>query len=113
MTIREENAAAALEVMSRFAANPKWLVYLPPTMSPIETGEAQGLLEHPAEAFLYYRTNGVWAVVTRTGRRFFEDAALERELLATVRTVLDAAVREALLLGGVNDLKHGLPKNGL
>ena len=34
VTIREENAAAALEVMSRFAANPKWLIYLPPTMSP-------------------------------------------------------------------------------
>jgi predicted kinase/diadenosine tetraphosphatase ApaH/serine/threonine PP2A family protein phosphatase len=31
VTIREENGTAALEVMSRFAANPKWLVYLPPT----------------------------------------------------------------------------------
>ena len=37
VTIREENATAALEVMSRFAANPKWLIYLPPTMSPCET----------------------------------------------------------------------------
>jgi protein phosphatase len=26
LTIREENAIAALEVMSRFAANPKWLI---------------------------------------------------------------------------------------
>ena len=34
VTIREENATAALEVMSRFAANPRWLIYLPPTMSP-------------------------------------------------------------------------------
>ena len=41
VTIREENAAAALEVMSRFAADPRWLIYLPPTMSPCETsGEA-------------------------------------------------------------------------
>src|SRR5512143_2714069 len=53
VTIREENAAAALEVMSRFAANPKWLVYLPPTMSPSETSQQPGLLEHPAEAFAY------------------------------------------------------------
>ncbi len=30
ITIREENAITALEVMSRFAANPKWLIYLPP-----------------------------------------------------------------------------------
>src|SRR5687767_2597478 len=27
ITIREENATAALEAMSRFAANPKWLIY--------------------------------------------------------------------------------------
>jgi protein phosphatase len=45
VTIREENATAALEVMSRFAANPKWLIYLPPTMSPSETSHAPGLLE--------------------------------------------------------------------
>jgi protein phosphatase len=125
VTIREENAAAALEVMSRFAANPKWLIYLPPTMSPSETTRRDGLLEHPAEAFSYYRASGVPAVVveqkhmgsraiiivckskdvarerfgiledeegvcyTRTGRRFFEDLALERELLATVQGALE------------------------
>src|SRR5438093_7270153 len=49
--IREAHATAALEVMSRFAANPKWLIYLPPTMSPCETSSEAGLLEHPAEAF--------------------------------------------------------------
>jgi protein phosphatase len=59
VTIREENATAALEVMSRFAANPKWLIYLPPTMSPSETSHAPGLLEHPAEAFAYFRHAGV------------------------------------------------------
>jgi protein phosphatase len=125
VTIREENAAAALEVMSRFAANPKWLIYLPPTMSPSETSKRDGLLEHPAEAFSYYRSNGVGSVVveqkhmgsraiiivcrgpetarerfgileaddgicyTRTGRRFFENVALERELLASIRSALD------------------------
>ena len=30
--VREENSAAALEVMSRFALDPRWLVYLPPTI---------------------------------------------------------------------------------
>lgn len=63
VTIREENAIAALEVMSRFAANPKWLVYLPPTMSPTGTTSEPGLLEHPAEAFAYYRHEGIDAVV--------------------------------------------------
>ncbi len=63
VTIREENATAALEVMSRFAANPKWLIYLPPTMSPTETTKRIGLLEHPEEAFAYYRKMGVEEVV--------------------------------------------------
>jgi protein phosphatase len=63
VTVREENALAALEVMSRFAANPKWLIYLPPTMSPTETTSQPGLLEHPAEAFAYFRREGVPHVV--------------------------------------------------
>ena len=63
VTIREENAAAALEVMSRFAADPSWLIYLPPTMSPCETTSEPGLLEHPAEAFAYYRSQGAPQVV--------------------------------------------------
>ena len=63
VTIREENAMAALEVMSRFAADPRWLVYLPPTMSPTATTDRPGLLEHPAEAFAAFRRDGVGRVV--------------------------------------------------
>ncbi len=127
VTVREAHATAALEVMSRFAADPKWLVYLPPTMSPCETSGEPGLLEHPAEAFAYYRTQGapqviceekhmgsravvvvcrdeaaarerfgvldgeVGIVTTRTGRRFFTDTDLERQLLDRVRTAITAA----------------------
>ena len=126
VTIREENATAALELMSRFAIDPKWLIYLPPTMSPSETTTMPGLLEHPAEAFAYFRGQGVPKVVceekhmgsravvvvcrdeevtrkrfgvtgtesgvcfTRTGRRFFTDAALETALLARVRAAFEA-----------------------
>lgn len=127
ITIREENATAALEVMSRFAANPKWLIYLPPTMSPCETSTRDGLLEHPAEAFAYFRSQGVSRVVcerkhmgsraviiacrdeaaarerfgivddeagivlTRTGRRFFNDSDLERRFLSRLRDALTSA----------------------
>ena len=63
VTVREAHAAAALEVMSRFAANPKWLIYLPPTMSPCETSIEPGLLEHPAEAFNHFRTQGAPQVI--------------------------------------------------
>ena len=127
VTIREENANAALEVMSRFAVQPKWLVYLPPTMSPSETTTRPGMLEHPAEAFAYYRGHGVPAlvceekhmgsravivlcrdedaarkhfgvvgeglgvVVTRTGRPFFGDKALESALLQRLNVALEKA----------------------
>ena len=63
ITIREENAIAALEVISRFAANPKWLIYLPPTMSPVETSTQPEFLEHPAQAFAYYRQQGIPQVI--------------------------------------------------
>ncbi|MBL1078566.1 polynucleotide kinase-phosphatase [Nocardia sp. 2] len=61
--VQEDAAAAALEVMSRFAVDPRWLVYLPPTMSPCATSELDGYLEHPAQAFEYYRSEGVPTVV--------------------------------------------------
>ncbi|MGD1909545.1 MAG: polynucleotide kinase-phosphatase [Rivularia sp. (in: cyanobacteria)] len=63
ITIREENSIAALEVMSRFAANPKWLIYLPPTMSPVETSQLPGYLEHPKQAFAYYKNQGITEVI--------------------------------------------------
>ena len=57
--VREENAAAALEVMSRFAIDPRWLLYLPPTMSPVATSTLPDMLEHPAQAFEAFRADGV------------------------------------------------------
>ncbi|KUL62722.1 polynucleotide kinase-phosphatase [Streptomyces sp. NRRL S-1521] len=61
--VREENAAAALEVMSRFAVDPRLLPYLPPTMAPTATSRREGYLEHPAEAFASYARDGVGRVV--------------------------------------------------
>ncbi|MCX5400394.1 polynucleotide kinase-phosphatase [Streptomyces sp. NBC_00102] len=63
VSVREENAAAALEVMSRFAVDPRLLPYLPPTMAPTATSREDGYLEHPAEAFAQYRADGVATVV--------------------------------------------------
>ncbi|HEY8599474.1 MAG TPA: polynucleotide kinase-phosphatase [Thermomicrobiales bacterium] len=63
VTIAEERAITALEVMSRFAVDPKWLIYLPPTMSPAETSASPDLLEGPAEVFAYYRHEGVPRVI--------------------------------------------------
>ncbi|PYC77044.1 polynucleotide kinase-phosphatase [Streptomyces tateyamensis] len=63
IAVREENAAAALEVMSRFALDPRLLAYLPPTMAPSATSRREGYLEHPEEAFFAYRADGVREVV--------------------------------------------------
>ncbi|MGW3357521.1 polynucleotide kinase-phosphatase [Streptomyces bungoensis] len=63
VSVREENAAAALEVMSRFAVDPRLLPYLPPTMAPTPTSQVDGYLEHPAEAFAQYAADGVAHVV--------------------------------------------------
>jgi protein phosphatase len=94
-TIEAANAAAALEVMSRFAINPKWLIHLPPTMLPPETTSREGLLEHPDEAFAYYRAEGVGKLVAEEkhmGSRALllvcrdVDAARERFGVATGET---------------------------
>lgn len=61
--VHENNAAAALEIMTRFAADPHWLIYLPPTMSPCETSGLDDYLEHPLQAFAYYRSRGIRNVV--------------------------------------------------
>ncbi|MGE3801839.1 MAG: polynucleotide kinase-phosphatase [Candidatus Kapaibacterium sp.] len=63
ITIRAENSAAALEVMSRFAVDPRWLIYLPPTMSPVSTSTHSDYLERPEEGFSYYRGEGVAKVI--------------------------------------------------
>lgn len=92
ITIDEGQSAAALEVMTRYAVNPKWLIHLPPTMSPPGTTKREGLLEHPDEAFAYYRAEGVREVVVE------EKHMGSRALLVVCRDA-DAA-RERF---GVND----------
>ncbi|MYS39543.1 polynucleotide kinase-phosphatase [Streptomyces sp. KhCrAH-43] len=90
LAVREENAAAALEVMSRFAVDPRLLPYLPPTMAPTATSREEGYLEHPAEAFGEYRAAGVAKVVceekhmgSRAVALVCKDAAAARERFGT------------------------------
>ena len=63
ITIREDYAAAGLETMSRFAIDPRWLVYLPPTMAPTETSSKLEFLEHPDDAFRYFKNIGVNKII--------------------------------------------------
>ncbi len=82
--VREESAAGALEVMSRFAVDPRWLIYLPPTMSPVATSTRPDLLEHPEQAFDAYRADGVAAVIC-------EEKHMGSRAVALVCRSLDAA----------------------
>jgi protein phosphatase len=86
VVVAEENAAAALEVMSRFTLAPQWLAYLPPTMSPPETSTREGWLERPEEAFAYFRDQGIDDVVCE------EKHMGSRAVIALCRTA--DAVRE-------------------
>jgi protein phosphatase len=100
ITVRKENAAAALEIMSRFAADPRWVIYLPPTMSPCETSREPGMLEHPREAFDYYRTNGVGRVICQEkhmGSRAVAIVCREAEVARTRFGVAPDATTAALL----------------
>lgn len=63
VNINAAQAAGALETMSRFAIDPRWLIYLPPTMSPVATSDQDGWLERPEEAFSYFRSVGANKVV--------------------------------------------------
>ena len=61
--IGEEASSLTLEIMSRYSANPRWLIYLPPTMSPCGTSSLESYLEYPSEAFDYYRKHGIARVI--------------------------------------------------
>ena len=122
-----ESTMAALEVMSRFSVDPRWLVYLPPTMAPAPTAADPGLLEHPAEAFASYRSSGIGQVICQEkhmGSRAVavlcrDEAAAERRFvpgeLGTVYTrtgrpfFKDADLRRTL----VDELRRAVTDAGL
>ncbi|PFG43545.1 polynucleotide kinase-phosphatase [Isoptericola jiangsuensis] len=91
--VPEENAAAALEVMSRFAVDPRWLVYLPPTMAPAPASRLDGFLEHPEQAFEEYARAGVTEVVC-------EEKHMGSRAVAVLARDADAARRRFAVADG-------------
>jgi protein phosphatase len=103
VTVGEANAAAALEVMSRFAIDPRWLIYLPPTMSPVTTAPDGDLLEHPEQAFAAYRESGVRQVVCE------EKHMGSRAMVLVCRSSSDAVSRFGIAGGGAVWTRTGRP----
>ena len=97
--IPEENAAAALEIMSRFAVDPRWLVYLPPTMSPAATSQRDGFLEHPEQAFDEYAGWGVTRVVC-------EEKHMGSRAIAVIARDEETAVRRFGVADGTTGVVH-------
>lgn len=94
--IPEENALAALETMSRFAIDPRWLIYLPPTMAACPTAPEGPFLEHPEQALDFYATRGVTDIAVE------EKHMGSRALIVVARDSGAAAARF-----GVEDGKAG------
>ena len=101
--VRDAHAAAALEVMSRFAIDPRWLLYLPPTMSPVATAARGDLLEHPDQAFDAYRADGVESVLCE------EKHMGSRAVLLVCRSSDDAPAAPA---ASASSARFGLPGPG-
>ncbi|MDX2357933.1 polynucleotide kinase-phosphatase [Dietzia sp. PP-33] len=119
VSMRDDNAAGALEVMSRFAVDPRQLFYLPPTMSPVDSSPRDDLLEHPDQAFDHFAKQGVERVIcqekhmgsravvrvtdqgggvihSRTGRSFLPDDQQSVVLQRIARAATAAGVWEDL-----------------
>jgi protein phosphatase len=101
--VREAHAAAALEVMSRFALDPRWLLYLPPTMSPVATSTRDGLLEHPEQAFTAYHSDGVSDVLCE------EKHMGSRAVLLICRTPAAAQARFGVPAPAAAQARFGVP----
>ncbi|MEO1601554.1 MAG: hypothetical protein AAFU49_13995 [Pseudomonadota bacterium] len=97
VVIPEENALAALEVMSRFAIDPRWLIHLPPTMAACPTAAEGPFLEHPHDALDHYAKLGVTDLVAE------EKHMGSRALMIVCRDAAAAAARF-----GTEDGKRGV-----
>lgn len=95
--IPEENSLAALEVMSRFAVDPRWLIYLPPTMAACPTATEGPFLERPEQAMDHYASRGVTDLVV-------EEKHMGSRALLVVTQSADAAKARF----GVEDGKTGV-----
>lgn len=118
--IRPHQSAAALDRLSHSAADPRWLVYLPPVPVPATDGRTEAAIgyyrqQEVDEVLLCPRPAGVEVIIilgrdpeaagarfglqtpaggqvlTRTGRPFFADEAMATAALAQLRQALDQA----------------------
>ena len=59
VTIKDEKSPPVVELLSQGRLNPRWLIYLPPRISPTKSSAQPGFLEHTEEALKYYGKKGL------------------------------------------------------
>jgi len=89
VAIADAQASQAFESICRFAIDPRWLVYLPPTMAPSEAAADGDSLERPLEALDYFRKQGTTRIVLE------EKHMGSRAILVVARTYEAAKARFA------------------
>ncbi|MEP3276515.1 MAG: polynucleotide kinase-phosphatase [Stappiaceae bacterium] len=97
IVIPEENSLAALEITSRFGIDPRWLIYLPPTMAAPPTAPSGQYLEHPDQAIDYFAKRGVSKLI-----------AQEKHMGSRALLVVAKNSETALERFGVEDGKSGI-----
>ncbi len=59
ITIKDQASPSTLEFLELGGLNPRWLIYLPPRLSPTKSSTLPGYLEHLTEALSYYAKKGL------------------------------------------------------
>ena len=112
VTVREENAAAALEVMSRFALDPRWLVYFPQPYPRAKHPDSPACSNIRRRHLLTFATmacprlsakkntwvHGQWSWLGRTPQPSSGDLASRAKVLAPATRGLDEGSLKIVLL---------------
>lgn len=59
VTIKDSSSPPIVEFLEIGGLNPRWMIYLPPRLSPTKSSSLPGYLEHTSEAFTYYAKKGL------------------------------------------------------
>ncbi len=61
--VEQHQWKATFDAFSRWTVNPRWLIYVPPGMCSLQSQLTEGPLEHPRDAFNYYRNENIKRVI--------------------------------------------------
>lgn len=87
----EPHLLAAVESLSRFGVDPRWLVYVPSSPSPVDPSHRPGVLEHVEDALAYYQRHGIEHLVCQEKHAGIPVVVIVCRNESTARTVFGTA----------------------